>query len=175
MSASSLATDLVTALGLPGCIGLLHPGHITTGNFFWKAATTCSTLYCCLARPPVPAAPERYACSPMAAGPLKDSHAPGGFHPAAARNPGPGQELRRGDACVALHPQHRMRQQGEAIGAPQKTLFLGTPTRRRPAQAKQFRSPAPAADCPGSCCAPPPACGRSCLAYDSPAFDHSHA
>ena len=31
----------------------------------------------------------------------------------------------------------------------------------RPAQAKQFRSPAPAADCPGSCCAPPPACGRS--------------
>jgi len=40
MSASSLATDLVTALGLPGCIGLLHPGQITTGNFFWKAAAT---------------------------------------------------------------------------------------------------------------------------------------
>src|ERR1700738_4940648 len=102
MSARSLATDLVTDLGLPGCIGLLHPGQVTTGNFFGKPATTCSALYCCLARLPAPRHARTLRLQPMAAGPHEDSHAPGGLPPAAARNPGSGHELRRGDACVAL-------------------------------------------------------------------------
>src|ERR1700737_2174656 len=99
MSASSLATDLVTALGLPGCIGLLHPGQITTGNFFWKAAATCSALYCCLARPPVPRRARTLRLQPDGSRPTqRDSHAPGGLPPAAARkNVGAGFK-------PALHP-----------------------------------------------------------------------
>jgi hypothetical protein len=86
MSASSLATDLVTALGLPGCIGVLHPGQITTGNFFWKAATNAGLSVAAWLDRPSPRHARTLRLQPDGSRPTRrDSHASGGLPPAAAR------------------------------------------------------------------------------------------
>src|SRR5437763_1907042 len=48
-------------------------------------------------------------------------------------------ELRRGDACVALDPQHRMRKEGR-VGVPKKRkAFFGVPRHASPLQPHAFR------------------------------------